>query len=77
MAVITSIFIVLLALAVLALLGACFWLMEQNGRLRERLYDAEEELELAPIPWGKAPDLRAWDEVKDARDQESEAKGDA
>ncbi len=77
MAVITSIFIVLLVLAVLVLLAACFWLMEQNGRLRERLYEAEEELEMAPIPCGKAPDLRAWDEVKDARDQESEAKGDA
>ena len=77
MEVITSIFIILLGLAVLVLLAACFWLMEQNGRLRERLYDAEEELELAPIPWGKAPDLRTWDEIRNARDQESEAKGDA
>ena len=59
------------------LLMICFWQVQVNGALRERLYDAEEELELAPIPWGKAPDLRAWDEVKDARDQESEAKGDA
>ena len=77
MEVITSIFIILLGLAVLVLLAACFWLMEQNGRLRERLYEAEEELELAPIPWGKAPDLRTWDEIRNARDQESEAKGDA
>lgn len=52
------IFALLILCAVL--LGICFWLTNEIGRLRERLYDAEEELELAPIPWGTKPDLRAW-----------------
>lgn len=51
---IKTVIIIALALAVLALLVICFWQIELNGRLKERLYEAEEELELAPIPWGQS-----------------------
>lgn len=47
------------------LLMICFWQVQVNGALRERLYDAEEELELAPIPWGQGPNLRSWGEEGD------------
>lgn len=49
---IKTILIIALALACSVLLAICLWQVQQNGILRERLYDAEEELELAPIPWG-------------------------
>lgn len=62
---IKTILIIALAVACLVLMAICLWLMEVNGRLRERLYDAEEELELAPIPWGTKPDLRSWEKEDD------------
>ena len=57
--------IIALLCACCVLLCVCFWLVQQNGALRERLYDAEEELELAPIPWGTKPDLRSWEKEGD------------
>jgi hypothetical protein len=62
---IQTILIFALLACCLALLCVCFWLVQQNGLLRERLYDAEEALELAPIPWGKEPNLRSWGEEGD------------
>lgn len=56
---IQMILILALLLACLVLLAICFWQAQQIGVLRERLYEAEEELELAPIPWGHGPDLRS------------------
>ena len=47
------------------LLMICFWLVQVNGALRERLEEAQDELALAPIPWGKKPDILIWGEDDD------------
>lgn len=62
---IKTILIIALALACSVLLAICLWLVENNWRLKERLYDAEDALELAPIPWGQGPNLRSWGEEGD------------
>lgn len=62
---IKTILIIVLALACSVLLAICLWLVESNWRLKERLYDAEDALELAPIPWGTKPDLRSWEKEGD------------
>lgn len=49
----------------LVLLMICGFLMDQNRRLRERLEETQDELALAPIPWGKKPDILIWEEDDD------------